>query len=268
MRVTTASLVPLTLKHAASHSSNYITIQNNAKNNVFVLNKDGLLTIADDLQCTDVTTTSYDVTGTVTCEDFDGDHVMLTSDEAVNVPLEVQHTGVPPTSNYITIRESGDADRFKLTSAGNAVSSGTLTASSFDGSFAWSSINGKPSTRSGYGINDGMTNAQGTKATNAWQTINYNQIASRPNTLSGYGITSFMSSAQGNYANANNYLTHENLSRNKFVGFFNTGGNLAQRQVENNQGFTNSQIASNTYVNWAQGGYYWMYMNALNANDA
>jgi len=66
--VTTASYVPLTLKHAASLSSNYITIENSDNTVMFKLDKDDLLTVADDLQCTDVSTSSYDVSGTVTCE--------------------------------------------------------------------------------------------------------------------------------------------------------------------------------------------------------
>ena len=109
-----------------------------------------------------------------------------------------------------------------------------------------------------------MTTDQGTKASNAWQTINYNQIASRPNTLNGYGINAFMSSTQGNYANANNYLTHENLSRNKFRAFFNTDGS----NTNNAQQFANYQINGGNYVTWTQGGYHYMYINVLNANDA
>lgn len=215
----TSDTVPLTVKHASSASVNYITI-----GSVVSFDKNNKLTLADDVSAVNVDHSSAGVTGTVTSDSMTGDQIFATSDAAGTIPLLIKHAVASPASNYISIIDSSSSNLFKLTSAGNAVLSGTFSATTFSGGFGWTDVTSRPTTLGGYGIGDAMTSAQGTLADNSRQSINYSQLNSRPNSLSGLGINAYMTNTQGTYADTT-YLNSESMTKSMYSSYH-TSSNL------------------------------------------
>ena len=147
-----------------------------------------------------------------------GAKILITSATANTQPLIVKHAATP-TSNFITIQDSSGNYKFKITSAGNALATGSISASSFSGIFQWNQVGSRPTSRSGYGINDGMSSTQGNLADNAVNSFTWAQVNSRPNTFTGFGINSYMNSASGAYANSN-YQSAMNLRRLTWKNYF------------------------------------------------
>jgi hypothetical protein len=93
----------------------------------------------------------------------------------------------------------------------NLTNAGTVTATALSGPLPWSSLTGKPTTLSGYGITDPILLSTGTYANPAWLTslatskltgtLPWSSLTGTPTSLSGYGIADPILLSTGTYAN-------------------------------------------------------------------
>ena len=195
-----ATNVPLEVKGHSTQNSNLIEVKNSAGTNVLTVGGDGTLTVSGAIEYNDLSCSDLDVTGTLTADKFDTDATSISPDTTTKVA--VTGKGASGQTAYLMQIQSSTTVKLHVTAAGAMTVTGSLTAGSFSGEFAWSSISGTPSNIAGYGINDAGTTAQGALADSCMTSIAWSNVGSKPTSLGGYGINNneYANAAQGDTA--------------------------------------------------------------------